>query len=313
MIFLVFLIESAVLFELISRHVLFFFFFPLNLLSVDFFIFFFSKTHSWMEEDAACPAVLTDGDMVYETSSRIETKRSHEFVVDSTDEESLPNKKQALEALNSEAVPEASDENISTLEDASTCQTISSQLMDCSSRPEMTSCSCGDVPSVSAGNSSTQSTGSKGPSREGSSIDLPTSQKSTGIRKLKIIFGKSRGLGNSIAASTGQNASIESDNGPSYGGFCKDPKTRISGAQRSNGSKKADSIADLGTAAQVGISGAGNFRSYHLKEKMELKMSKKVVPSEFPSSVKRLLSSGLLEGVHVKYISWVHKVSISSF
>ncbi|RWR86039.1 zinc finger protein [Cinnamomum micranthum f. kanehirae] len=260
-----------------------------------------------MEEDAAHPAVLTDGDMVCETSSRIETKRPHECVVDSsTNEESLPNKKQALEELNSDSIPEASDVNVSTVENASICQAVSSQPTDCSSRSsrsETTSISCGDMPSISAGNSSTASTGSKEPSREGLSIDLSTSQKPTGIRKLKIIFGKSRGLGNSISVSAGQNTSTESDNGPSV----KDPKMSIAGAGRSNGNKKVNFSADPSTAAQMGISGAGTFRLCCPKEKMELKMSKKVVPNELPSNVKRLLSTGLLEGVHVKYISWVHK------
>ncbi|XP_010260070.1 PREDICTED: uncharacterized protein LOC104599288 [Nelumbo nucifera] len=40
------------------------------------------------------------------------------------------------------------------------------------------------------------------------------------------------------------------------------------------------------------------------KNKMELKMSKKVAPNNFPSNVKSLLSTGMLDGVPVKYISW---------
>ncbi|XP_010253286.1 PREDICTED: uncharacterized protein LOC104594611 isoform X3 [Nelumbo nucifera] len=40
------------------------------------------------------------------------------------------------------------------------------------------------------------------------------------------------------------------------------------------------------------------------KNKMEIKMSKKVAPNNFPSNVKSLLSTGMLDGVHVKYISW---------
>jgi hypothetical protein len=35
---------------------------------------------------------------------------------------------------------------------------------------------------------------------------------------------------------------------------------------------------------------------------MELKMSKKVVPNSFPTNVKKLLSTGILDGAAVKYI-----------
>lgn len=43
---------------------------------------------------------------------------------------------------------------------------------------------------------------------------------------------------------------------------------------------------------------------------MELKMSKKVVPSSYPTNVKKLLSTGILDGARVKYVSSSSEVRI---
>ena len=42
----------------------------------------------------------------------------------------------------------------------------------------------------------------------------------------------------------------------------------------------------------------------------ELKTSKKVPANNFPSNVKSLLSTGLLDGVPVKYVSWSREVRL---
>ncbi|KAK8946057.1 hypothetical protein KSP40_PGU017472 [Platanthera guangdongensis] len=48
--------------------------------------------------------------------------------------------------------------------------------------------------------------------------------------------------------------------------------------------------------------------SMNSKNKMELKMSKKITPTKLPSNVRDLLGTGLLEGLPVKYISCIGKV-----
>lgn len=45
-------------------------------------------------------------------------------------------------------------------------------------------------------------------------------------------------------------------------------------------------------------------------KKMELKMSKKIIPTKLPSNVRELLSTGLLEGLPVHYISSKNNVSV---
>lgn len=49
------------------------------------------------------------------------------------------------------------------------------------------------------------------------------------------------------------------------------------------------------------------------KNKAELKMSKKEAPNSFPSNVRTLISTGMLDGVPVKYVSLSREVSFVSF
>lgn len=259
-----------------------------------------------MEAGSVFETALTDGDMAHETFSTTVTKRSHQCVGDSTEHESLLTKKQAVEALDTDLITEASDNNNSTLESASLYQTASSQFTDSSSIYETAIGGRGDVPTVSGGNSSTESTGCKETPREENSFALSTSQTITRIRKLKIIFGKSRGSGNT-SLSTDHNATKENGNGMSYGGLKKDPWAVTSGAGRLNESKWVDSSEDLEAVARVGIMGSGTIPLCHSEENLELKICKKLLLNGYTSSVKKLLSTGLLEGVHVKYIYKLHK------
>lgn len=139
-----------------------------------------------MEAGSVFETALTDGDMAHETFSTTVTKRSHQCVGDSTEHESLLTKKQAVEALDTDLITEASDNNNSTLESASLYQTASSQFTDSSSIYETAIGGRGDVPTVSGGNSSTESTGCKETPREENSFALSTSQTITRIRKLKL-------------------------------------------------------------------------------------------------------------------------------
>ncbi|XP_058099106.1 uncharacterized protein LOC131243631 [Magnolia sinica] len=240
------------------------------------------------------------------TVSIMESKRVRECVVDGTEQELLPYKKQAVEVSNSELISDVSDANVPTDENGSICQTVSSQQPDQLSRSEIISMSspgCGDIPSVSTGNSSTESTDNKENCGNDCSTALSTSQPITGIRKLKIKFSKTNG----VSISTGMTVGNGSGSGPSYDGFHAEPKIGITGTDKMKGNEPVDSsVAMLGDAPRLDI-GTQSTHQCHLKEKLELKMSKKVVPNECASTVKRLFSTGLLEGVHVKYISWAQK------
>lgn len=68
-----------------------------------------------------------------------------------------------------------------------------------------------------------------------------------------------------------------------------------------NGKELVKSNADAHTStSQITTSGTENIS----KKKDDLKMSKKIPPNNFPSNVRSLLSTGMLDGVPVKYIAW---------
>ncbi|XP_043701806.1 uncharacterized protein LOC122652193 [Telopea speciosissima] len=102
----------------------------------------------------------------------------------------------------------------------------------------------------------------------------------------------------------------------SFGGYDEEPEMNPSGISSYNllmsqssvqpsealgGKEPVDSNANLLVGATL-LAACGS--ETVPKNKMELKMSKKVAPNNFPSNVKSLLSTGMLDGVTVKYISW---------
>ncbi|KAA8541186.1 hypothetical protein F0562_025207 [Nyssa sinensis] len=56
----------------------------------------FQNKSFWLPRDAGC---LTDGEMGYDGSSKIEQKRAHQWFLDSSEPELFCNKKQAIEAV----------------------------------------------------------------------------------------------------------------------------------------------------------------------------------------------------------------------
>ncbi|XP_038702488.1 uncharacterized protein LOC119999058 isoform X1 [Tripterygium wilfordii] len=77
------------------------------------------------------------------------------------------------------------------------------------------------------------------------------------------------------------------------------PSIQRSETVNENESTKSNAEA-MASAAHVTASGAETFS----KKKEDLKASKKVPPNNFPSNVRSLLSTGMLDGVPVKYIVW---------
>ncbi|KAJ4971268.1 hypothetical protein NE237_004367 [Protea cynaroides] len=216
-----------------------------------------------MGEGAVCLAVLTDGEMALCDPSRTEAKRDHQWVVDANESESLPNKKQAKENSNDEPNSEILNPNVSPKENASSCQTISSQPAE---MPRDNNFGGGDITSTSTENSSMDSTSDEENGSNDAAFAVSTSQVimeapkpigSTGIRRIIFKFSKSK--------------------------------------------------EDYAPASSAGQVETGNMLASSPKNKMELKMSKKVVVNNYPTNVKRLLSTGILEGARVKYISFIHE------
>ncbi|XP_057971900.1 uncharacterized protein LOC131160331 isoform X2 [Malania oleifera] len=124
--------------------------------------------------------------------------------------------------------------------------------------------------------------------------------------------------GDSNCLSIGNSFSKAESNIISFGGFHDDVETNPPGrlicsydllmgqasVQRSevlNEKELSELNADaLASATQVTASGTETL----LKKKDEPKASKKVPSNNFPSNVRSLLSTGMLDGVSVKYIAW---------
>ncbi|KAF5176192.1 N-lysine methyltransferase [Thalictrum thalictroides] len=99
----------------------------------------------------------------------------------------------------------------------------------------------------------------------------------------------------------------------SFGGVPVEPETssydllrRQSSLQQSEGriEKAVDKTA---TELVVSATPLSAVSGKNAKAKNELKVSKKMPPNSFPSNVRSLLNTGMLDGVPVKYVSWQHE------
>ncbi|KAK6228025.1 Tify domain binding domain - like 1 [Theobroma cacao] len=87
----------------------------------------FQHKSFWLPRDGGC---LTNGEMGYDNSSRTEPKRGHQWFMDAAAPELFSNKKQAIESVNSRPVSGIADVNVSPWHNASSFQSVSSQLSD---------------------------------------------------------------------------------------------------------------------------------------------------------------------------------------
>lgn len=88
-----------------------------------------------------------------------------------------------------------------------------------------------------------------------------------------------------------------------YGVMIGQSSVNTSEALNQKALTNADSLV---SSQHATVSGAEN----NLRKKEDLKTSKKVTSNNFPSNVRSLLSTGMLDGVPVKYIAWSREVSI---
>lgn len=80
-----------------------------------------------MSSDVGC---LTDGEIGYDSSSRIEPKRGHQWFMDATGPELFSNKRQAIEAVGNRPVLGTPHMNISPWHNASSFQSVSGQFSE---------------------------------------------------------------------------------------------------------------------------------------------------------------------------------------
>ncbi|XVF55320.1 hypothetical protein PTKIN_Ptkin06aG0027800 [Pterospermum kingtungense] len=180
--------------------------------------------------------------------------------------ETPPNKKQAKEVSNEDVRSEVSNPVVSPKENTSSFHDISSRSQ----------AGCGEVTSVCSGNSSSGETLSDSSqmgdatggvvSSSHVTLEIPKHLSSSGIRKITFKFSKRKDDYDNVTSDP-------------VGGECMNLENVYG-----NGSDEWSSRSSC----------APN---------MELKMSKKVVPSNYPTNVKKLLGTGILDGARVKYIS----------
>ncbi|XP_061339439.1 uncharacterized protein LOC133286108 [Gastrolobium bilobum] len=251
-----------------------------------------------MGEEAACMQTLEDGRRENNEESRTELKRDYHPCVADTEPDLFPNKKQAKEVSNDEVRSEVSNPNVSATEHALTFQDISSQPTESAN---VNQTECGELTSTCLENSSSDETLSDeaGVQNNNSNnnntcqndkdtssaamtsrvvLEIPKHASSSGIRKITFKFSKKKeDYGYQPRA-------------PNNYGFHGDDEEYLAKDDCNSGMLESS----CGLYAR----------------NMELKMSKKVVPNYYPTNVKKLLSTGILDGAIVKYIYNPGKVEL---
>ncbi|KAM3340150.1 putative protein isoform X1 [Capsicum galapagoense] len=197
-----------------------------------------------------------------------------------------------IDVKEDDMLSEVSNPNLSPRESTSSLQTASSQGVDLLSNNQGVS---GDITSFSSGNSSAEESVSK---EEHNQIDalkdfakssvvleIPEEFSTTGVRKITFKFSKRKEDYDNASAATALPATAADD------GFCE-----------------AQTWIESDDMSVHGISRTNEAFYQHRDPfsrpaNMELKMSKKVTSDALPTNVKKLLSTGILEGAKVKYIS----------
>ncbi|KAB1669206.1 hypothetical protein ES319_1Z066200v1 [Gossypium barbadense] len=179
--------------------------------------------------------------------------------------EASPNKKQAKEVSTEDIRSEVSNPIVSPKENTSSFHDISSR--NHAGSGEVTSvCSRNSSFDESLSDSSQMCDTSGAMLNSHVTLEIPKHLSSSGIRKITFKFSKRK---------------EDYDNETSYsvGGECMNMEN-IYGTSSVEWSSR-----------------------YSCAPNLELKMSKKVVPSNYPTNVKKLLGTGILDGARVKYIS----------
>ncbi|XP_057969865.1 uncharacterized protein LOC131159172 isoform X2 [Malania oleifera] len=227
-----------------------------------------------MGEGAVCLAVLNNEEMGSENTLRAD--RDHPWLAGDTDSVEVPSKQQVKEASNDDVCSEVLNPTVSPRENASSIQTNSSQVAELASRNKG---GCCEITSTCSGNSTSDSLSEEEGNRKDTSgdvsmsrvvLEIPKHASSSGIRKITFKFSKRKEHCNQSPASVAQPPSNWAPSGLFFRGPDEEPGTSS-------------------TISCVPI--------------MESKMSKKAIPDCYPTNVKKLLSTGILEGARVKYIS----------
>ncbi|KAJ8570706.1 hypothetical protein K7X08_037678 [Anisodus acutangulus] len=199
------------------------------------------------------------------------------------------------EASNDDMLSEVSNPNLSPRENTSSFQTISSQGVDLLSNNQGGS---GEITSYSSGNSSAEESvseeqhnqidASKAVAKSSVVLEIPKEFSTTGVRKITFKFSKRKEDYGNASASAAPPVTDGVDDG-----------FREAHAWNPLLSEDMNPHWISSTNGAFYRHGDPSLCSPN----MELKMSKKVTSEAYPTNVKKLLSTGILEGALVKYIS----------
>ncbi|OMO97154.1 Zinc finger, RING/FYVE/PHD-type [Corchorus olitorius] len=227
-----------------------------------------NSTNPELQRECECLEPEPESKIVEDVNStKLDLKRDRECLESEQELEpdESPNKKQAKEVSNEDIRSEVSNPTVSPQENTST-------FHDISSRNQV---GCGEVTSLCSGSSSSEETLSESSETADASgvvstskvtLEIPKHLSSSGIRKITFKFSKKK-------------EDYENETTYSVGGECMNPENYYGNSSVEWNSR------------------------YSFAPNMELKMSKKVVPSNYPSNVRELLGTGILDGARVKYIS----------
>lgn len=295
---------------------------------------------------------VTDGDATFNNPSRIGAKRSHQWFVDAAESELFPDKKQAIQTANSKlgsGLPYACTpwENSSSFQSAPNQfidrlfgsetakpvnfaeRSISSVGMDDLNlrrkddgnqfdynRENNEDLRTGQAPD--RGNGSAFMLAGQTDDKELANITL-TGQTYSRVDAHIRSAGSTYCGGNENVISIGDTYGKNDDNIISFGGF-PDERDIIS-VGRPIGSydklyHQSSQTSETACEKELDIPKANAVVTNHgvkrRPEKLEYKTLKKEAPNSFPSNVRSLISTGMLDGVPVKYVSLTREVSSST-
>ncbi|CAJ1968344.1 unnamed protein product [Sphenostylis stenocarpa] len=275
-----------------------------------------------MGEEAVCVHALEEGRKENNEEPRTELKRDYDQCVTDAERHLFPHKKQAKEVSNDEVRSEVSNPNVTAAEHALTFQDISSQP---TISTDVNHAECGELTSTCLENSSSDETLSDEAGEQNTTttittnnnnnksqcdkdtssaamtscvvMEIPKHASSSGIRKITFKFSKKKeDYGYQPPAPVQRSAHYTDGN---HIGF--------------HGVDEYLARDDCSGGLVESPCGMGYVRDGDLDlyaRNMELKMSKKVVPNCYPTNVKKLLSTGILDGAVVKYIYNPGKVEL---
>uniref|UniRef100_A0A1J3FDK7 Chromodomain-helicase-DNA-binding protein 4 n=1 Tax=Noccaea caerulescens TaxID=107243 RepID=A0A1J3FDK7_NOCCA len=224
-----------------------------------------------MGEETVCSEMPVEGVVAEGNSSVSELKRERLCTGEAIEGDDFPNKKQAKEASNDDIVSEISNPVASPVESTSRFRDFSSQVDKSGSGDHV---ECGEVIGSSSGSDSGGSEGTiSDEERSGNDASVagsPPTEHSSDELPSRFVLEIPKHL-----SSTGI--------------------TKIT-FKLSRQKKDFDDLPVIKDQAWDG--GVANAAS-----RWDVKMPKKIVSSSYPSNVKKLLATGILDGARVKYIS----------